>query len=137
MILFLILVIFLFLFNMQIFDSIKRIYEFGVTQWVINWCWQKWKLSFSELFLWLESVPHFIPDKGKICLKEIEYGCWVHDILCEFWGTRTMKLYADLWFSFYVKDRIDWTWFWFRNIFCFGLFIGLHFKWKDAWNFVK
>lgn len=122
---------------MQVFDSIKRIYEIGVTEWIINGCGQKGKISFSQLFLALENVEHFIPEKGKQCFKEIEYGCWVHDILCEFGWTRSMKLYADLWFAFYVKDRISWTWFIFRNVFCLGLFFGLHFFWKDAWNFVK
>lgn len=122
---------------MIIADTIRWIYEYWVSIGVVNWCWQKWEVSFSELFRSLSRIEHFIPDKGKQCFKEIEYGCWIHDILCEFGGTRSMKFFADLWFSFYVKDRISWTGFIFRNVFCFGLFVGLHFFWKDAWNFEK
>lgn len=122
---------------MLVFDSIKNIYEYWVAQWIINGCWQKGRISFSQLFLALESVDNFIPEKGKICFKEIEYGCGIHDILCEFWWTRSMKLYSDLWFTFFVNDRISWWKFYYRFPFIFGLFIGLHFKWKDAWNFVK
>lgn len=122
---------------MIVSDSVKDIFALWIKTGVINGCGQKWKISFSQLFSALENVDNFIPEKGKICFKEIEYGCGIHDILCEFWGTRSMKLFADLWFASYVKDRIIWTGFFFRNIFFWWLFLGLHFSGKDAGNFTK
>lgn len=123
--------------NMRFTHEFLTIYQLGVKIWVVNGCGQKGCLSFSEIFYRLKDLPNFIPEKWKECFEEIEKHCGMHDILCEFWGSRTMKFYADMWFTMWVYDRLSWVWFLKRFIFCFWLFYGLHYIWHNAGNFEK
>jgi len=109
-------------------------------KWIINWCWAKWSFNFSRFYKEnIVIIESFNPKLNLDLIKTIELkACWPHDVDYYNGNSYLLFIVANFKFSYRIFKILKWTWsITLRLEIAFLLFMILHKKWKNSFNFWK